>query len=97
MSKVKINKTHTTIESTEIEYPIYVHYQDEDAVDNFYIRITESKWTTLSFEAFGGAALSSKSHNKNTPVPEFYLNNLTTSSAWDDATLDLANYLEEVL
>lgn len=51
--KVKVRNTTTTIEEIDLEYPIYLHFQDELCHDELVAVLNEQLTITVKYTTFG--------------------------------------------
>jgi len=87
--KVKIYKrTHTT-EDTEYEFPLYLYYQGENALSNYYTKITESYQIDISFIFGTGTKIEITPREKDQPIEEYELNCITTEEVYNQGVEEL--------
>ena len=96
MSKVKTENTTVEIVDTDLEYPIYLNWQENDSMDEIYVKITEKYWVTLSFRWVEGTNLKRYNHNPEKPISRFHLENLTSERIWNHAVSDFKRVTNEI-
>ena len=79
MTKVKLRETKVVETEAEIEYPIYLYFQDELCRDEL-IMINEKHQITIKYSNMALEIRKEKSYG----IPEHYLKSLTTKEHFDE-------------
>ena len=78
MSKVKIQVHTVEQKEVDLEYPIYLYFQDENDFDEL-IKIDEKYQLRITWDIFGVEIKKTQ----NFKIEEHYLNNLTNKEHFD--------------
>lgn len=79
MSKVKIIKRQNIDVQTDLDYPIYLYFQDEDCLDEL-VKVDEKYAIIVKYSHFGVTIEKTSVYH----VEEYYLDKITTREHFED-------------
>lgn len=92
--KIKTYKRTVDIATTEHEYPLYLYWQCEDAINNYHSKITKTNRTDISFNFDGGIKVEVKPHQEGSPIEEHWLHHKCNKSVWEEAVKEIKNQIK---
>ena len=90
--KVKVRKQETIIKEIDLEYPIYLYFQDEDCNDEI-VMVNENMKVTVKFDIFGIEVTSS---NFNI-IEEYELKNQTTREHFMESYKEALKHFSKII
>ena len=88
MTKVKISDFEVKTSESHLDYPIYLHYQDEDCLDE-YLKVTEKGTISIKHTHFGIEITS----NSTNMVNSNYINNLSKEAYFKNQLKSALEYI----
>ena len=91
MTKVKVRDFVVKTTESHLDYPIFLHYQDEDCHDE-YQKVTEKGTISIKHNHFG---LEITTNSTNTVKSNYQLN-LTKEAYFKEALFEALKYIDEL-
>ncbi len=94
MSIKKVLNQRTVVE-TNLEYPIYISYQENDALDEIYIKYNKENYIKLEFRFPNKYVMNVFEHNGE--INEYQLDHIIPREIWCDAINDFKDAVKTTL